>query len=241
MKLKKTETPSVRKHALKLASYIGVFRGFFIGIVRNMSTEQKGEASPSKRPLDEDVGDDEPPKKKQRMCQNGNKDNSKTEVSNEKNENKEQDKKEKDQEKDKEKEKSKEKVNGKREEDVRTIPGYDRPTHFEILASNPEKIMDFYTKVFEWKFTPMHMKDSKYWGIQTGPYQFGKNPQQALATYGVAGGLAVREGMLLGDSVICFILFLTCSLARTALKMAVLLFYYFIILLFCYFVMFVFQ
>jgi predicted enzyme related to lactoylglutathione lyase len=42
-----------------------------------------------------------------------------------------------------------------------------RPTHFEIPAENPEKAVEFYTKVFGWEFTkwdgPM-----EYWLITTG-------------------------------------------------------------------------
>lgn len=43
-----------------------------------------------------------------------------------------------------------------------------RPTHFEIPAANPQKAIDFYSKVFGWTFTkwdgPM-----EYWLITTGP------------------------------------------------------------------------
>lgn len=131
-----------------------------------MSEQEKGETSASKRALDDEIANDEPPKKKQRMSQNGNKDNE--------NEAKESE---------------------KAQDDVRTVSGYDRPTHFEIQASNPEAMIDFYTKVFQWKFTPMHMEDTKYWGIQTGPFKFDQNPEKALSTYGIGGGLCVREGI----------------------------------------------
>jgi len=42
-----------------------------------------------------------------------------------------------------------------------------RPVHFEIPAENPQRAIDFYTKVFGWKFSkwdgPMD-----YWIISTG-------------------------------------------------------------------------
>jgi predicted enzyme related to lactoylglutathione lyase len=57
-----------------------------------------------------------------------------------------------------------------------------RPLHFEIPAENPQRAIDFYTKVFGWKFTrwdgPMD-----YWLISTG-----EAPEP-----GINGGLLPRQ------------------------------------------------
>jgi uncharacterized protein len=41
-----------------------------------------------------------------------------------------------------------------------------RPIHFEIPSDNPEKAIDFYTKVFGWKFS--RWGDMEYWLCTTG-------------------------------------------------------------------------
>jgi uncharacterized protein len=57
-----------------------------------------------------------------------------------------------------------------------------RPVHFEIPAENPQRAIDFYTKVFGWKFSkwdgPMD-----YWIITTGQ----------LPEPGIDGGLMPRR------------------------------------------------
>jgi predicted enzyme related to lactoylglutathione lyase len=57
-----------------------------------------------------------------------------------------------------------------------------RPVHFEIPAENPQRAIDFYTKVFGWKFSkwdgPMD-----YWIISTG-----QAPEP-----GIDGGLMPRR------------------------------------------------
>jgi uncharacterized protein len=57
-----------------------------------------------------------------------------------------------------------------------------RPVHFEIPAENPQRAIDFYTKVFGWKFSkwdgPMD-----YWIITTG-----QTPEP-----GIDGGLMPRR------------------------------------------------
>jgi predicted enzyme related to lactoylglutathione lyase len=57
-----------------------------------------------------------------------------------------------------------------------------RPVHFEIPAENPQRAIDFYTKVFGWKFSkwdgPMD-----YWIISTG-----QSPEP-----GIDGGLMPRR------------------------------------------------
>ncbi len=41
--------------------------------------------------------------------------------------------------------------------------------HFEIPASDVEKLSRFYSDVFGWKFTKAPMPDMEYWMISTGP------------------------------------------------------------------------
>ena len=41
--------------------------------------------------------------------------------------------------------------------------------HFEIPASDVEKLSKFYTEVFAWKFRKVPMPDFDYWLISTGP------------------------------------------------------------------------
>jgi hypothetical protein len=57
-----------------------------------------------------------------------------------------------------------------------------RPIHFEIPAEDPQRAIDFYTRVFGWKFTkwsgPM-----EYWIISTG-----QSPEP-----GIDGGLMLRR------------------------------------------------
>jgi predicted enzyme related to lactoylglutathione lyase len=55
-----------------------------------------------------------------------------------------------------------------------------RPVHFEIHASDPEKLVAFYTRVFDWKFN--HLPHINYWLIDTG------------AGEGINGGLMKRLG-----------------------------------------------
>jgi uncharacterized protein len=55
-----------------------------------------------------------------------------------------------------------------------------RPVHFEIHATNPEEVVNFYETVFGWKFN--RWGDVPYWLITTGD-----GP-------GIDGGLTPREG-----------------------------------------------
>jgi uncharacterized protein len=43
-----------------------------------------------------------------------------------------------------------------------------RPVHFEIPAENPQRAIDFYSKVFSWKFSKWE-GPMDYWLITTGP------------------------------------------------------------------------
>lgn len=53
------------------------------------------------------------------------------------------------------------------------------PVHFEIHALDPERAMDFYTAVFDWKFE--RMDTLPYWLVDTGD------------EVGINGGLMARE------------------------------------------------
>src|ERR1700741_3383757 len=59
-------------------------------------------------------------------------------------------------------------------------PLMTRVGHFEIHASDPQKLADFYTKVFGWRFT--HMPQMDYWLIDNG-----EGP-------GINGGMLQRRG-----------------------------------------------
>jgi predicted enzyme related to lactoylglutathione lyase len=55
-----------------------------------------------------------------------------------------------------------------------------RVVHFEIHASKPQQLVDFYSGVFGWKFN--HMPQMNYWLIESGDGA------------GINGGLTQREG-----------------------------------------------
>ena len=57
-----------------------------------------------------------------------------------------------------------------------------RPVHFEIQASEPQRLIDFYSGLFEWKFNKWDGGD--YWLINTGPD----------GEPGINGGLLPRRG-----------------------------------------------
>lgn len=57
-----------------------------------------------------------------------------------------------------------------------------RPVHFEIHASDPQALMDFYNKLFGWSFNKW--AGGEYWMISTGPDE---RP-------GINGGLLPRRG-----------------------------------------------
>jgi uncharacterized protein len=58
-----------------------------------------------------------------------------------------------------------------------------RVTHFEIHASNPEQLIDFYSKLFGWQFEPWGPPGA-YWMIRTGDD----------GEEGINGGLLPRLG-----------------------------------------------
>ena len=57
-----------------------------------------------------------------------------------------------------------------------------RAVHFEIQASNPQELIDYYTALFGWSFNKWEGGD--YWLIHTGPEE---KP-------GINGGLLPRRG-----------------------------------------------
>jgi predicted enzyme related to lactoylglutathione lyase len=56
----------------------------------------------------------------------------------------------------------------------------NRVTHFDILSENPEKLIQFYSKIFGWKFTKWE-GPMEYWMISTG-----EGP-------GIDGGLSLKS------------------------------------------------
>lgn len=58
-----------------------------------------------------------------------------------------------------------------------------RVIHFEVHASDPERLIQFYTKLFSWSFQAFG-PPGQYWLIKTG-----ESPQP-----GIDGGLVVRRG-----------------------------------------------
>ena len=70
-----------------------------------------------------------------------------------------------------------------------------RIVHFEIHASQPQVLIDFYTSLFAWKF--QQWGDMEYWQIETG----------AADQAGINGGLVRRRGLtpLEGQAVNAFV------------------------------------
>jgi uncharacterized protein len=60
--------------------------------------------------------------------------------------------------------------------------------HFEIHASEPRRLIDFYAGLFGWKFT--QFGEMPYWAIDTGEGAIGVNAPGR----GINGGLTQRQG-----------------------------------------------
>jgi predicted enzyme related to lactoylglutathione lyase len=60
--------------------------------------------------------------------------------------------------------------------------------HFEIHASDPQRLIDFYGQLFGWKFT--QFGDQPYWSIDTGEGAAGPDTPGR----GINGGLTQRPG-----------------------------------------------
>ena len=62
--------------------------------------------------------------------------------------------------------------------------------HFEIHASEPQRLIDFYTELLGWRFT--QCGDVPYWTIETGEGAIGN--VAGTAGHGINGGLLQRRG-----------------------------------------------
>jgi predicted enzyme related to lactoylglutathione lyase len=62
--------------------------------------------------------------------------------------------------------------------------------HFEIHASEPQRLIDFYSQLLGWSFT--QYGDMPYWSIDTGEGAIGN--AQAREGRGINGGLTQRQG-----------------------------------------------
>jgi predicted enzyme related to lactoylglutathione lyase len=68
-----------------------------------------------------------------------------------------------------------------------------RVIHFEIHAENPQRAIDFYSKLFGWQFT--QWGGEQYWLIKTGE----------STEPGIDGGLLPRRGTIDGTAVIAYV------------------------------------
>jgi uncharacterized protein len=62
--------------------------------------------------------------------------------------------------------------------------------HFEIHASEPQRLIDFYGQLLGWGFT--QFGDTPYWSIDTGEGAIGN--REAREGLGINGGLTQRQG-----------------------------------------------
>jgi len=62
--------------------------------------------------------------------------------------------------------------------------------HFEIHATDPQGLVDFYSGLFGWTFT--RFGDATYWSIDTGEGAIGN--VAGTAGHGINGGLTQRNG-----------------------------------------------
>jgi predicted enzyme related to lactoylglutathione lyase len=69
-----------------------------------------------------------------------------------------------------------------------------RVVHFEIHAENPERAVQFYSRLFNWEFTKWGGQ-MEYWLIKTGED----------GTPGINGGLLKRQGAIDGQAVIAYV------------------------------------
>jgi predicted enzyme related to lactoylglutathione lyase len=69
-----------------------------------------------------------------------------------------------------------------------------RVVHFEVHAGNPDRAIEFYSKLFGWQFTKWTGPED-YWLISTG------DP----STPGIDGGLLPRRGEIDGQAIVAFV------------------------------------
>ena len=62
--------------------------------------------------------------------------------------------------------------------------------HFEIHASEPQKLIDFYSELLGWEFS--QFGEVPYWSIETGEGAIGN--VAGTAGHGINGGLTERRG-----------------------------------------------
>ena len=62
--------------------------------------------------------------------------------------------------------------------------------HFEIHASEPQRLIDFYSQLLGWRFA--QFGEMPYWSIDTGDGAIGN--VAGIAGHGINGGLAGRRG-----------------------------------------------
>ena len=62
--------------------------------------------------------------------------------------------------------------------------------HFEIHASDPQRLIDFYSELLGWRF--QRFGETPYWVIDTGEGAIGN--EAGSAGLGINGGLAERQG-----------------------------------------------
>ena len=62
--------------------------------------------------------------------------------------------------------------------------------HFEIQASDPQQLIDFYSQLLGWRFS--QFGDVPYWTIETGEGAIGN--VAGSAGHGINGGLNQRQG-----------------------------------------------
>jgi predicted enzyme related to lactoylglutathione lyase len=64
--------------------------------------------------------------------------------------------------------------------------------HFELHASEPQTLIDFYSSLFGWEFQSYGSDDQPYWVINTGEGSIGNAAGQP--GMGINGGLTKRNG-----------------------------------------------
>jgi predicted enzyme related to lactoylglutathione lyase len=64
--------------------------------------------------------------------------------------------------------------------------------HFELHATEPQRLIDFYSELLGWQFQSYGDSEQPYWVIDTGEGAIGNTSGQA--GMGINGGLTQREG-----------------------------------------------
>lgn len=68
----------------------------------------------------------------------------------------------------------------------------NRPVHFEIHATDPERAIEFYKTIFNWTFQKWEGGNMEYWMVMTGE---DKSADDGAPTWaGINGGLVRRMG-----------------------------------------------